>query len=196
MQVSFYDEIYNIFMAPLDLHVPFASKDVNAPSPAPVKPASHLSKVGGRSKKENIPPTPILARRKAVRYPLGVPPTQSPPVRTVAAFRSKPRISQAPKIVSAHHASQTSQVNYQDFAFRHLLGSGSQGRVYLARYHRDARTPLLAVKVLKKGAERDTACVMQEHKILKRLQGAPFALNLQAAFNDSLNWYIITVCLF
>ncbi|KAF9468030.1 kinase-like domain-containing protein [Collybia nuda] len=192
-EVSCFEEVYRTFLAPI--RHPFAFKGANTPSPILIKSVPDVYKAKGYNvtQKENQAQPHRISHRKAVCYPLGVRPTQVIPVTTVGAFRSRPCVSHfPPPKASALLPSLFDRVNYQDFSFRHFLGSGSQGRVYLAKYYRDLRSPLLAVKVLKKSAERDTECVMQEHEILKRLRGSPFILNLQAAFNDSLNWYLIT----
>jgi hypothetical protein len=187
--------VYRTYLAPRS---PFARKDVNALPAKPVKMAPQFSTLGGNILKENIPQPRNLARRKAVRYPRGINPTpaiftepfpdQCQPKLSLQDFKS-PNLSN-PK------ASRTGPVNHQDFDFRHLLGSGAQGRVYLTRYLRQTPSPLLAVKVLKKRSERDTECVRLEHQALKRLRGKPFLLYLEAAYNDNLNWYLVTVRLF
>lgn len=73
------------------------------------------------------------------------------------------------------------------------LGSGSQGSVSLVQYQGDGR--LYALKAMAKAAMRTSSypLVFQEQAILKMLVGNHFFPQLRGSFEDSDNFYLLTV---
>ncbi|KAF8071929.1 kinase-like domain-containing protein [Lyophyllum atratum] len=81
-------------------------------------------------------------------------------------------------------------LDLSDFVLKKVLGSGGQGKVYLASFGAD----LVAIKAIKKWqVEKDSAelgLVLQEQRILRTLD-SPFVLSLHSSFSDSSYFYLI-----
>jgi len=83
-----------------------------------------------------------------------------------------------------------------------LLGIGGQGRVYLAQGpSQGLKTGLrdqmvFAVKVMFKNRHRHYDDILREQKLMRRLRGNRFLLQLEASFHDKKNFYLVTVSKF
>lgn len=88
------------------------------------------------------------------------------------------------------------RLDLSDFPLKHLLGSGSQGKVFLVT-HKGPSNSLYAMKVIDKrflGRRQDLALILQEQKVMKKMGDCcPFILHLKASFNDSSYFFLITV---
>ena len=74
-----------------------------------------------------------------------------------------------------------------------LLGEGGFGKVYTASLK--GSNKVHAVKVVPKTDENEDQ-TLREQDILRRLMGCPFFTQLEASWQSSLNYYIVTVCIF
>jgi hypothetical protein len=71
------------------------------------------------------------------------------------------------------------------------LGEGGFGRVYAASLGGSSKVH--AVKVIPKTEENDGQS-LREQDLLRRLIGCPFFSQLEASWESSLNYYLVTVC--
>lgn len=80
-----------------------------------------------------------------------------------------------------------------NFAFANTLGTGSFGRVFLARRRDDSSAPPVAIKRLKKATvirQKQVDHVLSEKKILQMIYH-PFTVNLLGTFKDDRYLYIV-----
>lgn len=73
------------------------------------------------------------------------------------------------------------------------LGEGGFGRVYTASLKRSKKVH--AVKVIPKTDENEDQA-LREQDLLRRLIGCPFFTQLEASWQSSLNYYVVTVWIF
>jgi hypothetical protein len=95
------------------------------------------------------------------------------------------------------------EMRVYNLTLKKMLGVGGQGRVYLAQgptkkweqmSEREEYTQtIFAVKVMVKSRHASYDDILQEQRLLRRLRGNSFLLQLEASFHDRKNFYLITV---
>lgn len=82
----------------------------------------------------------------------------------------------------------------KDYSLRYFLSQGAQGKVYLATS--DSPVKISAIKVIPKLAVGSFRTLLQEQRLLKRIKGHQFVLNMVDSFHDTENFYLVTVSVF
>lgn len=92
------------------------------------------------------------------------------------------------------------EMRVRGLTFRKMLGVGGQGVVYLAQglpggseTKEEAELMVYAVKVMIKNRYVRYNDILREQRLLKRLRGNWFLLQLEGSFHDRKNFYLITV---
>lgn len=101
------------------------------------------------------------------------------------------------------------EMRIHNLIIKKMLGIGGQGKVYLAQgptvvpeatreegKDKEAKQMVFAVKVMIKNRHAQYDDILQEQKLLRRLRGNRFLLQLEGSFHDEKNFYLITVCLY
>jgi len=87
-------------------------------------------------------------------------------------------------------AQSTPSLSIKSLALYRLLGEGGFGQVYAANLKGSSKVH--AVKVIPKTEENEDQ-TFREQDLLRRLIGCPFFSQLEASWQSSLNYYIVTV---
>ncbi|TEB34561.1 kinase-like protein [Coprinellus micaceus] len=77
------------------------------------------------------------------------------------------------------------------YSLRHFLSQGAQGKVYLATGDGD-QAKISAIKVISKLTVESFRTLLQEQRLLKRIKGHQFVLNMVDSFHDTENFYLVT----
>ena len=92
------------------------------------------------------------------------------------------------------------ELRIHNLIVKKLLGIGGQGRVYLAqgpseglKEARPEDQTVFAVKVIFKSHHVHYDDILREQKLMRRLRGNRFLLQLEASFHDKKNFYLVTV---
>jgi len=159
--------------------------------------------------KENlIRQPPFKVRRKPVPRLSDLPSSPTPTPRK-NAFR-KDVFTSFPALDSGsigHHyqldpetLDSSGELRIHNLIVKKLLGIGGQGRVYLTQGpsqgtkgtgSRDQM--VFTVKVMFKSRHVHYDDILREQKLMRRLRGNRFLLQLEASFHDKKNFYLITV---
>lgn len=78
----------------------------------------------------------------------------------------------------------------REYSLRFFLSQGAQGKVYLATS--GVPTKVSAIKVISKLAVESYRTLLQEQKLLRRIKGHQFVLNMVDSFHDTENFYLVT----
>lgn len=78
------------------------------------------------------------------------------------------------------------------YSLRYFLSQGAQGKVYLATGDGD-QAKISAIKVISKLTVESFRILLQEQRLLKRIKGHQFVLNMVDSFHDTENFYLVTV---
>jgi len=162
--------------------------------------------------KENIIwQPPFKVRRKPVPRLSDLPPSPTPTPRENTSgkdiFTSFPALDSGS---IGHHyqldpetLDSSGELRIQNLIVKKLLGIGGQGRVYLAqgpsqgsKGTRPRDQMVFAVKVMFKSRHVHYDDILREQKLMRRLRGNRFLLQLEASFHDKKNFYLVTVSKF
>ncbi|KXN89096.1 hypothetical protein AN958_06297 [Leucoagaricus sp. SymC.cos] len=174
------------------------------------KPPKPRSKQPITPKKENLNRPPFKVRRKPVPKLSDLPSSPSPAPRLPKdAIRGR-IINSFPTLdsgsIGKHYQldpevlDQPGEMRIQNLVVRRLLGIGGQGRVYLAQgpigklseSGQTKKQMVFAVKVIIKSRHVQYDDILREQKLLRRLRGNVFLLQLEASFHDRRNFYLVT----
>ena len=89
--------------------------------------------------------------------------------------------------------SSSPSLSISDFIPKKFMGRGAFGEVYLVQGKRSRE--LFALKVIRKENLRhsDYETIFEEQRIMKTVAGSDHSVHLKASFQDSDNYYILTV---
>lgn len=89
--------------------------------------------------------------------------------------------------------SQTKSLKLDDLEPIKQIGRGGHGQIYLVK-HKDTESPL-ALKVIRKAHARSRSLehAFEEQSIMKSLVGNPWFLSLKGSFQDTENFFMLTV---
>ena len=115
-----------------------------------------------------------------------------------------PRLSPSPRELSVSDLKLTAAsriltspstpgLSTADFRVYQLIGSGAQGAVFLVQHLKNGR--FYALKAIRKSVLKQShfPFIFQEQVILKSVAGSPWFAHLRASFEDSKNFYLVTV---
>lgn len=162
--------------------------------------------------KENLTrQPPFKVRRKPVPRLSDLPSSPTPTPRKNAfgkdIFTSFPALDSGS---IGHHyqldpqtLDSSGELRIHNLIVKKLLGIGGQGRVYLAQGPSQGTKGtgprdqmVFAVKVMFKSRHVHYDDILREQKLMRRLRGNRFLLQLEASFHDKKNFYLITVSKF
>jgi len=154
-------------------------------------------------KKENtIQQRPFKVRRKPVPRLSDLPSSPTPAPRNPKDALIRDIAASFPALDSGNigHYYQlgpeilesSGELRIHNLIVKKLLGIGGQGRVYLAQGPSEDQT-VFAVKVIFKSRHVHYDDILREQKVMRRLRGNRFLLQLEASFHDKKNFYLVTV---
>ena len=79
----------------------------------------------------------------------------------------------------------------RQYKLRHFLSEGAQGKVYLASVAEPFR--MVAIKIISKITVRNFNMLLQEQRLLKKVKGHPFIMEMIDSFHDTENFYLVSV---
>ncbi|TFK27501.1 kinase-like protein [Coprinopsis marcescibilis] len=167
------------------VHEPFKTEkhDIRPVKPKPIR----------REGKENVRPA---IRRKPVPKVVLDDKIRTPSFMKFSSMNSFPvlwqikgNVDNGGKLESLKTYERTDAV--RNYILTQFLSQGAQGKVYLAKSKESNK--ISAIKVISKLALESYHTLLQEQKLLKRIKGHRFVLDMVDSFHDMENFYLVTI---